>query len=344
MSSIGQSLREEREARNISIEEIASSTKIVLRYLEALEADRLDRMPGGFFIRGIIRNYARAIGLDPEEVLNRYKSAGLLEPGAPEKRIFPRPAPRPAPRPEPVEAAPLPAPSAAVPAAATSATTRLAGPTELIGPPPAAGPELAPGTGEPLETEKAAPAVRFDEAPKPRLSAAGRKRVLAWTWRVLTAVLLVAVIVIVWPRGRRDGGRAPSDRVPAGAIIPPPSASAAGTGQPAAKSLPDPIPVVEEAWPGITIEIEFQAQTWIQVRTDGEIKINGIFPPGSTARARADNRLLIHTGNAGGFSFRLNGKPAKPLGRSGHVLSDIKITTENLKDFLEVPIIEAPTG
>jgi cytoskeleton protein RodZ len=69
MASLGQSLREEREARNISLEEIASATKIVPRYLEALEADRLDLMPGVFFIKGIIRTYAKAIGLDPEEVV-----------------------------------------------------------------------------------------------------------------------------------------------------------------------------------------------------------------------------------------------------------------------------------
>ena len=68
MASLGQTLKEEREARNISIEEIAAATKIVPRYLEALEADRLDIMPGGFFIRGIIRTYARFLGLDGDDV------------------------------------------------------------------------------------------------------------------------------------------------------------------------------------------------------------------------------------------------------------------------------------
>ncbi|MBP1660821.1 MAG: hypothetical protein H6P95_2013, partial [Candidatus Aminicenantes bacterium] len=58
----------------------------------------------------------------------------------------------------------------------------------------------------------------------------------------------------------------------------------------------------------------------------------------------ADERLLIHTGNAGGFTFRLNGRPAKPLGRSGQVLTDIKITTGNYKDFLEAPSSGLPTG
>jgi hypothetical protein len=103
-------------------------------------------------------------------------------------------------------------------------------------------------------------------------------------------------------------------------------------------------PAAEKVWKGLTIEITFLAETWIQVRTDGELKINGLFPPGSTARAQADEHLLIHTGNAGGFTFRLNGQPAKPLGRSGQVLTDIRITLENIKDFLESPSSSLPTG
>ena len=92
---------------------------------------------------------------------------------------------------------------------------------------------------------------------------------------------------------------------------------------------------MEEVWTGVTIEISFQAETWIQVYTDGVLKVDGLFPAGATAQAQADEQLLIHVGNAGGFTFLLNGKPAKPLGRAGHVLTDIKITPNNYKDFLE---------
>jgi hypothetical protein len=107
---------------------------------------------------------------------------------------------------------------------------------------------------------------------------------------------------------------------------------------------PEALPAAEEVWKGVTIEITFRAATWIQVRTDGTLKVDGIFPAGATARAQADERLLIHTGNAGGFTFRLNGKPAKPLGRSGQVLTDIAITPENFRDFLESPPSDLPTG
>ena len=343
MASIGQTLREEREARSISIEEIASATKIVPRYLEALEADRLDQMPGGFFIRGIIRTYAKSVGLDPEEVLNRYKAAGLLEAAAPERKIFPRSAPKASPQPEPAE---------------TVTPVVPAEPAPAIEPAPAAEPEAPP------DLEKASPTVHFEEAPKPRLSEAARKRILAWTWRGLAAVALVAVIIIVWPSRRHKADAPQPGTTAAEAVVPPPPATTPGTTPasaprpetvtaPAVQAEPAPpgpsattglAPAAERVWKGLTIEITFQAETWIQVRTDGELKINGLFPPGSTARAQADEHLLIHTGNAGGFTFRLNGQPAKPLGRSGQVLTDIRITLENIKDFLESPSSGLPTG
>jgi cytoskeleton protein RodZ len=370
MASLGQALREEREARNISVEEIASSTKIVTRYLEALENDRLDQMPGGFFVRGIIRSYAKAIGLDPETILNRYKEAGLLEPGTPEKRIFPRPAPKSAPKAEP---------SATTRTSATSATTRpsaTTSPTESVEtPPPAPATEGPATTGSaPLAeaesaTEPAPPggaessphAVHFDEAPKPRLPEALRKRVLAWTWRILAAALLVAVALILWPRRREDAIKAPTETAgpkaaatqtppettgPAGEVKTdqPQAAPSGAVTAPPAQGEPGPAAPAAEVGEGLTIEITFQAETWIQVRTDGAIKIDGLFPPGATARARADSRLLIHTGNDGGFTFLLNGRPAKPLGRRGVVLTDIKITVENFKDFLESPSSGTPTG
>ena len=81
MIGVGDELRKEREARNILLQDIARSTKIVLRYLEALEDDRLDRIPGAFFVKGIIRTYAQAIGLDPHVVLDKYRESGLLKDG-----------------------------------------------------------------------------------------------------------------------------------------------------------------------------------------------------------------------------------------------------------------------
>ena len=79
MASLGQELKKQRESRNISIDEMAASTKIVGRYLEALEQDRFDAMPGGFFVKGILRTYATYVGLDENEVVEKYRAAGVLD-------------------------------------------------------------------------------------------------------------------------------------------------------------------------------------------------------------------------------------------------------------------------
>jgi transcriptional regulator with XRE-family HTH domain len=73
MASLGQELKRERELRGISLQEIAASTHISLKFLQALEEDRLDILPGKFFIRAILRSYAKSIGLDENQVLNRYQ-------------------------------------------------------------------------------------------------------------------------------------------------------------------------------------------------------------------------------------------------------------------------------
>lgn len=347
MASLGQELREAREARHISLEEIASSTKIVPRYLEAIENDHLEIMPGGFFIKGIIRAYAKAIGLDGEEILARYQAAGLI--GDPGRK--PQPLPKPAAAPAP----PLPP---------TFVTAPAPGPPPAPEPAPAPAPEAEPAPAAaaapvpetpPLPEPPAPSGLLFEPAPKPKLSPAARKRILAISWRFVAFAAVATVLVVLWSSRRpRPPEGAPGSVAPRTALLERPGPStpqtAAGgapaaeaaaqpstpAGEPVAKPEPAPPPEPEPVRTGVTIEITFHDATWIHVRSDGAVKIDGVFPAGTTARAQADQLLLIHTGNAGGFSFLLNGERAKPLGRSGQVITDIKITPANYRDFLEV--------
>ncbi len=72
MASFGEELKRERELRDISLKEIAEATKVSIRFLEALEQNNFDILPGGIFNRGFIRAYARFIGVDGEEMVNSY--------------------------------------------------------------------------------------------------------------------------------------------------------------------------------------------------------------------------------------------------------------------------------
>ncbi len=70
--NLGEFLREERERRGITLEQVASATKISIRLLHALEANHYAELPAVPFIRGFVTSYARFIGLDPREVLSNY--------------------------------------------------------------------------------------------------------------------------------------------------------------------------------------------------------------------------------------------------------------------------------
>jgi len=80
MESLGQQLQKEREKKGINLKDISLQSKIGLRHLEAIENDRLDILPGGFFTRQILKSYLLSIGLDPRDWLPKYVEAGLVEP------------------------------------------------------------------------------------------------------------------------------------------------------------------------------------------------------------------------------------------------------------------------
>ncbi len=65
-------LRQQREMREITLREISDATKISLRYLQALEEERFDLLPAIVFAKGFLRQYAKYVGLDPDEAVNRF--------------------------------------------------------------------------------------------------------------------------------------------------------------------------------------------------------------------------------------------------------------------------------
>lgn len=89
--SFGLRLKQEREQRGISLEEISQSTKISTRLLHALEDEHFDQLPGGIFNKGFIRAYAHHLGLDEEEVVADYIAA--TAPPVPEKKSAAAPQP-----------------------------------------------------------------------------------------------------------------------------------------------------------------------------------------------------------------------------------------------------------
>src|SRR3954468_23161691 len=65
-------LRAGRSQRRMSLEDVAKVTKIQPRILDRLEAGKLEGLPAEVFVRGFVRSYARCVGLDETEALERY--------------------------------------------------------------------------------------------------------------------------------------------------------------------------------------------------------------------------------------------------------------------------------
>jgi cytoskeletal protein RodZ len=82
MESLGTHLKHERELRQVSLEELSQTTRIPLKMLEHIEADRFDELPGDVFARGFLKSYARALGLSPATIVERFDADAAPEPEA----------------------------------------------------------------------------------------------------------------------------------------------------------------------------------------------------------------------------------------------------------------------
>ncbi|MBM7659290.1 cytoskeletal protein RodZ [Bacillus mesophilus] len=74
MTELGQHLKRAREERNITLEELQLITKIQRRYLQNVEEGNFDALPGIFYARAFVKQYAEAVGLDSEQVFEEFKN------------------------------------------------------------------------------------------------------------------------------------------------------------------------------------------------------------------------------------------------------------------------------
>ncbi|MGH9766565.1 MAG: RodZ domain-containing protein [Blastocatellia bacterium] len=85
MATLGQQLKQSREEKGISLNEIAESTNIGVRFLQAIENDAYDVLPGGVFNRAFVRKFARQVGFDEEQAVSLYEEQLEEQGGEPER-------------------------------------------------------------------------------------------------------------------------------------------------------------------------------------------------------------------------------------------------------------------
>ncbi|WP_158541012.1 helix-turn-helix domain-containing protein [Sporosarcina sp. BI001-red] len=73
MSDLGNRLKEARKAKGYTLDDLQAITKIQKRYLAGIENEDYSMMPGSFYVRAFIKQYAEAVGLDAQEMLSLYR-------------------------------------------------------------------------------------------------------------------------------------------------------------------------------------------------------------------------------------------------------------------------------
>ncbi len=84
MFEIGNTLREARVRRKLTLQQVEEDTKIRVKYLQAMENEEFDVLPGSTYVMGFLRTYSAYLGLDPEVIVGEYRSRGLRSSEPPE--------------------------------------------------------------------------------------------------------------------------------------------------------------------------------------------------------------------------------------------------------------------
>ncbi|HEY9649803.1 MAG TPA: helix-turn-helix domain-containing protein, partial [Coleofasciculaceae cyanobacterium] len=89
LEEIGARLRQARIEKSIALEDVAAQTRIQARLLNAIEQGRLDQLPEPVYIRGFIKRYAEALGLDGDELAYAFPGGSSLQKIRPSWRHIP---------------------------------------------------------------------------------------------------------------------------------------------------------------------------------------------------------------------------------------------------------------
>ncbi len=294
MASVGAYLQDLRTRRGVSLDEVARTTRVAQRYLQALENDAFEDLPAPVFIRGFIRAYCQALGEPPHEALAYYDGHDGRTPPLPAPLVAATRAGGGDPRTRGAIVVSLVLTLVLGIALFTVALVIRPGADRTERSTIEVRPEPRPTPTSPSESAPSAPVVA--PASPPALVRSPVSGPAAAPPPATAAVPVVAARPV-----------APATAPPA----PPAPATAPGPNLDGfAGSVSSPYRLVAR-----TSDV-----TWIRVRTeDGRISEETL-PPGEVREWVSDRPFVITVGNAGGISFELNGRALPPLGPRGVVI------------------------
>lgn len=280
MSALGERFRAAREARGLSLSDVAEQIRIRSVYLAAIEDENWSAIGAPVYIRGFLRTYGRFLGLDTDEVVAEF---------AGESRNAPAPAPQPGAKTNYfVDEAPAPRQLSwliwaaslvavlLVAYVAYSAITVRQRQNPTVATLPSNSPANSPGqtaapSGSPSPADSGSPAT----SPSPSASPSGTAS----------------------PAADSSGSPSPGT-----------------SGSPAATPSGSPGPLGTN-----TLELRFTGPSWVRITVDGNVSMEGTFPAG-TARRFQGKTAVLRIGNAGGVEVLVDGKDVGKLGKAGDVV------------------------
>jgi cytoskeleton protein RodZ len=334
MTSIGEMLRRERLKRNLELGQIAQELKIASRFLEAIEAGQLDKLPGGVFTKSFIIQYARLMGLDEKTIANELQRTLDPPPEVPASLEASKPVDSAirVPRVEEWEAVGegrFRWSSSSLTAAALVVVVMLlcSGLYALYAWWQRAHRSVASYQRPPVAAvQQAPPPVPVEQPPSPGVQPS------------------------TVPTGTQpppgSTAPAPSTEHPAPPVTSPPATVPVAAASPSHPNAPPPatVPVAgaSPSHPNAAVRVELTADepVWVLARSDGKYFFSGTLSAKESRIIEATGTVLLRLGNAGGVTITLNGKPVGPVGPKGQVRT-VQFTSGGF-EIVAVPKSPAP--
>lgn len=341
--TVGAEFKLLREERRQSVRDVADVVRIQTRYLEALEDNRIEHLPGRVYALGFVRTYAEYLGLDPNDMVERFKQEAQGLESQSDLSM-----------PEPIDEGKVPTAAIVIvavllAAAAYSAWYFMSGPeTRIADIVPEVPERLAGLAPEPLPAE--APDLSAPAVAEPAGTAEGAEETTPLPPSEPEAVEAPEPVAVapVEP-APEPPAPAPTPAVetpaptPAPEPEPAPPAPSAEAVAPTPAPAPAPVinrdPVVYGAGnTGARVVITALEDAWVEVAAeDGAILFSRVLRKGDSYRAPDRPGATFVTGNAGGLAIEVDGTPAPALGPAGVVRKNVRLDPDLLKAGQAVP-------
>jgi len=289
--TLGKYLRQQRESKKISLREVAKSTKVREHILKAIEGDQYHLLPPTTYVKGFLLSYAKYLGLNPQDVLLRYRRDLKGEPDTPPPTQPQKQEPKVPPKRPPTPKSKIPLP-----------------------PPPPPKQEIPP-----------------PRPSKPRQKVLWNKKQIWVIGGVIAVSFIVFYFFSPYPYKLPIEPvleKPAPEKLPIGSSPPvtatpsvPEEKPVAEEKQPLAPSLPATATTSVPEKKPLSLQIKAIEETWVSLRVDDQSEKEMTFKPGEGISVQASNQLRIIIGNAGGLHLILDEKPLDKFGKSGEVVT-----------------------